>query len=217
MASYGVIFDINQQERYDRVQIAIRVLIVVIVSLLSTVLGWLYGLIWLGIPVVAAILIAQKGGATYLREADDGMKKWLRFIIAFWAYMAILTDRLPNQDPRETLRFETTSDGEPTAGGVLLRIITTIPHWIVLGFIGIVYWVLLIVAAIMVLIQEKYPEGIFTFQRGYMRWSVRVLGYMAGLVQEYPPFAFDTGPEGGAAPQQIPAAAPPPPSAPPTA
>jgi hypothetical protein len=81
--------------------------------------------------------------------------------------------------------------------------------------------VLLIVAGIMVLIQEKYPEGIFTFQRGYLRWNARVYAYMAGLAQDYPPFAFDTGPEGGAAALASgttpPSVAPPPPPSTPTA
>jgi hypothetical protein len=221
MATYPAIFDIDQQPEYARVQIAIRILIVVIISLLSFITSWLFGLIYLAIPVGAAILIAQKGAATYLREAEQNMTSWLRLLIAVWAYMLVMTDRLPNQDPKETLRFDVTPQGEPTAGGVLLRIITAIPHAIVLGLIGIVSFVLLIVAGIMVLIQEKYPEGIFTFQRGYLRWNARVYAYMAGLAQEYPPFAFDTGPEGGAAALASgttpPPVAPPPPPSTPTA
>jgi hypothetical protein len=221
MATYPAIFDIDQQPEYARVQIAIRILIVVIISLLSFITSWLFGLIYLAIPVGAAILIAQKGAATYLREAEQNMTSWLRLLIAVWAYMLVMTDRLPNQDPKETLRFDVTPQGEPTAGGVLLRIITAIPHAIVLGLIGIVSFVLLIVAGIMVLIQEKYPEGIFTFQRGYLRWNARVYAYMAGLAQDYPPFAFDTGPEGGAAALASgttpPPVAPPPPPSTPTA
>jgi hypothetical protein len=51
----------------------------------------------------------------------------------------------------------------------------------------------------MILIQEKYAEGIFGFIRGDLRWNARMYVYLAGLAQEYPPFALDTGTEGGEA------------------
>ena len=214
MAGYGVIFDIQQQQRYARVQIAIRVLIIIIASLLSFAVSPILGLIYLAIPVMAAIYISQKGAAGYLADHEQSMTRWLRLLLAVYAYLIILTDRLPNEDPKETLRFDVEPRGEPSAGGVLLRIITSIPHWFVLGLLGIIGGILLLVAAIMVLIQESYPEGIFNFQRGIMRWSARVYAYMAGLVQEYPPFAFDTGPETDTAMTSSPVT--PPPAAPPT-
>jgi len=54
--------------------------------------------------------------------------------------------------------------------------------------------ILWIIAAIMVLIQENYPDSIYNFQRGVMRWEARLLVYHASLVDQYPPFALDTGP-----------------------
>jgi hypothetical protein len=115
------------------------------------------------------------------------------------SYLFLLTDKAPIEKDASPVRFDVTPQGQPTPGGVLLRIILVIPHAIVLFFIGIVAFILMIVAAIMVLVQEKYPEGIFNFLRGDMRWNVRVFVYLAGFAQEYPPFAFDGGPEGGAA------------------
>jgi hypothetical protein len=199
MASYAVTFNIKKQSSYDRVQVAIRVVILIILSIIGAV-GWLSGLLWLGIPVLAAIMISQKGAATYLAESEENMVRWLRYVTAFYAYIGMLTDKLPNEDPHQTLQFDVRPSGEPTVGGVLLRIITVIPHMIVLGLLGIVALVLLVVAAVMILISESYPEGIFTFLRGYLRWEVRVYVYLAGLTQEYPPFAFDTGEESPAAP-----------------
>ena len=46
----------------------------------------------------------------------------------------------------------------------------------------------------MVLIQESYPEGLYDFQCGVVRWQARLLVYHASLVDGYPPFAFDMGP-----------------------
>lgn len=195
MASYGVTFDIDRQETYDRTQVVIRLLVLIVLSILAGAFGWVHGALYIGIPVVAAILISQKGAKQYHAESETNMTMWLRYIVAFYAYIGLLTDKLPNEDPRQTLRFDVAPTGEPTPGKVLVRIITVIPHAIVLALLGFVAAVLSIVAAIMILVSESYPEGIFNFLRGYVRWQARVYAYMAGLVQEYPPFALDTGPE----------------------
>ena len=194
MAAYPVIFDINKPEQFDRMQIVIRILIVVILSILG-IFGLISGLIWLGIPVLAAILISQKGAERYHAEADQDIKKWLGYIVGAYAYLGLLTDKLPNEPVNQVLRFEVRPTGTPSVGQALLRIILGIPHAIVLAILGIVAAILIVVAAIMILIQESYPEGIYSFLRGYMRWYVRVLGYMASLVDEYPPFSLDTGNE----------------------
>ncbi len=201
MATYGATFDIDRPERYDRTQIAIRLLILIVLSILAGSMGWVHGLLYLGLPVVAAILISQKGAKQFHAESGQNITMWLRYAIAFYAYMGLLTDRLPNEDPRQTMRFNVAPNGEPTPGNVLLRIITAIPHAIVLAILGIVAVVLGIIAAISILVGESMPEGIFNFLRGYVRWQARVYAYMAGLVQEYPPFALDTGPESAAVPQ----------------
>ena len=201
MAAYGATFDIDHQATYDRTQVVIRILIVLVLSILAGALGWVSGALYLGIPVLAAILISQKGAKQYHAESEENMTLWLRYIVAFYAYLGLLTDKLPNEDPRQTLRFDVAPAGDPTAGGVLVRIITAIPHAIVLALLSIVAAVLIVIAAIMILVNESYPEGIFNFLRGYLRWQVRVYAYLAGLVQEYPPFALDTGPESPVVPQ----------------
>ena len=193
MASYPVIFDVAQQDTYDRVHIAIRIVIFIILSIIGGILGLLY----LAVPAFAAIQISQKGAQNYLAQSEENITKWLRWLAGAGSYLILLTDEFPTGDKPSPVRFDVKPEGEPTAGGVLLRIITAIPHGIVLWVLGFVAAILLVIAAIMVLIQQKYPEGIFSFLRGYMRWNARVYVYLAGLAQAYPPFALDTGPEGG--------------------
>jgi hypothetical protein len=192
MASYGATFDIAQPQKFDRVHIAIRLLILIILGILGGVIGWLYGAVYLAVPVAAAILISQRGAEQYLAGANQNMTKWLRYLLAFYVYMGLLTDRLPNEEPKETLHFEVATSGSPTAGSTLLRIILAIPSAIVLGLLGIVAGVLVLFAAIMILIQETYPEGVYNFLRGVVRWEARLFAYIASLVDEYPPFALDT-------------------------
>ncbi|HEY8173317.1 MAG TPA: DUF4389 domain-containing protein [Dehalococcoidia bacterium] len=199
MASYPATFDISQPERFDRMHVAIRVLILIILSILGGALGWVWGLLWLAVPVVAAILISQKGAERYHAEAPDTMTKWLRWIVGAYAYLLLLTDKLPNEDQGD-LRFDVRPTGTPSVGQTLLRIILVIPHMIVLALLGIVAGILAIIAAVMILVQETYPAGIYGFLRGWIRWHARVLAYLASLVDEYPPFAFDTGHESPEAP-----------------
>lgn len=194
MASYPVLFDIERPEKSDRIQLLLRVAILIVLSIFG-ILSLLNGLIWLGIPVLAAILISQKGADRYLAESPENMTTWLGYIVGFYAWLGLLTDKLPGSEGEQPFRFEVQANGSPSIGQALLRIIMVIPHFIVLAILGFVAAILIIVAAIMILIQESYPEGIFTFLRGVQRWNVRVLVYLASLVDEYPPFALDTGTE----------------------
>jgi len=207
--AYPVTFNIEQPATFNRVQVALRLAIVIVLAILGNALGWIYGLIYLAIPVLAAVLISQKGSEKYLEESRTGMQRWLRFIIGFYSYLHLLTDRIPEDKPDDPVRYEIAPNGSPSVGQALLRIILAIPHVIVLFFLGIVAAILILIAAIMILVQESYPAGIYGFLRGYVRWQARLLAYMASLVDEYPPFAFDTGSESGG----MPAAAPEPPPA----
>ncbi len=195
MAAYPVTFDITQPEKFDRVQIAIRIGILIVLAILGGALGWIFGAMYIIIPVAAAILISQKGAERYLAESGESVVKWLRILIAIHAYLGLLTDKLANEDPNTILRFDVQPTGTPSAGQALLRIFLAIPHYIVLAVLGIVGFVLIIVAAIMILVQESYPAGIFNFLRGLLRWEARLYAYLASLVDGYPPFAIDTGPE----------------------
>lgn len=210
MAPYASTFDVAPQEKYDRTQVAIRLVVLIILSIIGGAAawfpglpflgipmagGWLPGLLWLGIPVAAAILISQHGAQQYLAEAETSMAKWLRLLVRLYAYIGLLTDRFPGEEADHPVSFSVTPTGTPTAGQVLLRIILVIPHAIVLALLGIVAGILLLAAAIMILVQASYPESIFGFLRGYVRWETRVLVYLAGLTDEYPPFALDTDAE----------------------
>lgn len=196
MASYGATFDIQQPARFDRVHVVVRLLIIIVLSLIGGAIGWIYGVVYLALPVLAAVMISQKGTERYLAEAGENVVKWLRYIVAFQAYMFLLTDRLPNERIEEYLHFDVKPEGNTTPGSALLRILLALPSLIVLAILGMIGVVLGIIAAILVLFEEKYPEGIYAFLRGLVRWSARLLAYMAGLVEEYPPFALDTDSQG---------------------
>ena len=58
-----------------------------------------------------------------------------------------------------------------------------------IGLIGI----LVLVAAVVLLVQGRYPRAVFDLVMGMMRWTYRVYSYVALLRDEYPPFRLDSG------------------------
>jgi len=189
VTDYPVTFDATRPEKFERPQIFLRILLWILLS-------WIVGLAFFVLPIAAAIYISQKGSEKFLEEDGPKMTGWLRWIMAFYAYLAIVTDRFPSEKAEELVKFEVRTSGTPTVGSALLRLIYSIPSAFVLGLLGIVSEILWIIAAVMVLVQENYPDGIYNFQRGIVRWEARLLGYHASLVEQYPPFALDMEAEG---------------------
>jgi hypothetical protein len=186
----AALFDVSYPQRFDRVQVVLRVVIIWLAALIG-IPFWL--ILYLGFPVLAAVLISQKDGARYLTEDGQRVSGWLRAVVAVIAYLWILTDRLLGSS-EPPVRFEVEPSGTPTAGSALLRILTAIPSAFVLALLGFVSAIVWVIAAIWVLIAETYPESLYGFQRGVVRWTARLLAYLASLVDSYPPFSLDTGP-----------------------
>jgi len=202
---YPVTFNIARPERFERPQVVLRILVIIVLSILAGAIGWVFGLVYLAVPVLAAIFISQKGGEKYIAEDGPRVTNWLRWYLAIYSYIAVLTDRFPTDDPATAVSFDVRPSGSPSVGSALLRLIYSIPSALVVALLGIVGAVIWVIAVISILINENYPEGLYDFQLGIMRWHARLMGYHASLVEQYPPFAVDTGPEPAA-----PAVSPPP-------
>jgi hypothetical protein len=186
--SLPVTLDVERPPVFQRAHVFLRVGLLVVI-------GWIghpFGLLWLGLPVAAAILVSQKGGARYLDESGPTVTRVLNWILDLVAYLALLTDRLPKEG-EDPVRFQVERSGSPTVGSALLRILYAIPSLIVLAiltFVGATVWVL---AAVFVLVTESYPQSLWRFLLGLVRWEACLLAYLASLVDRYPPFSLETG------------------------
>ena len=73
----------------------------------------------------------------------------------------------------------------------LVKWFLAIPHYIVLFFLDIAAVVVVVIAWFAILFTGRYPEGMFDFVVGVMRWSLRVTAYAFLLVTDrYPPFTL---------------------------
>ncbi|MEU7145783.1 DUF4389 domain-containing protein [Nocardia sp. NPDC046473] len=79
----------------------------------------------------------------------------------------------------------------------LVKWILAIPHYIVLFFLHIAYFVLTVIAFFAILITGKYPRAMFDFNVGVMRWTWRVEFYALGVLgtDKYPPFSLQSSAE----------------------
>lgn len=183
-----VSFEIERPAAFKREHVFLRVAVFIVV-------GWVghpWGLLWLGLPLVAAILVSQKGGQRYLDENGPAVTRVLNWILDLAAYLALLTDELPGGSGH-AVRFQVERSGSPTVGSVLLRILWAIPSLIVLAilsFVGAIVW---LIAAVSVLVDERYGEGLWRFLAGLVRWEAHLLAYLASLVDDYPPFTLARG------------------------
>lgn len=193
--AFPVTFDVERPPAFQRPHVFLRLGLLVVI-------GWIghpVGLLWLGLPLVAAILVSQKGGQRYLDEDGPKVTRVLNWILDLVAYLALLTDQLPGRGEHPG-RFHVERSGSPTVGSTLLRILYAIPSLIVIAiltFVGAIVWV---IAVVLVLVDENYPDSLWGFLLGLVRWEACLLGYLASLVDHYPPFALETGSTSPAAP-----------------
>jgi hypothetical protein len=130
--------------------------------------------------------------ATHPRGLWDFCAFYMRWRARAIPYVMLLRDEYPpfGEGPYPSTFEIAFPDGRRDRLSVGLRIFYAIPQLIVLIFLNIAWVITSIVAWFAILITGKYPEGLYEFAVGVLRWDMRVEAYLLLMRDEYPPFSL---------------------------
>jgi len=137
------------------------------------------------------ILFRQK----YPRWWFDWNLNLIRFENRVAAYLFLLRDEYPSADEEQQVHVDFPYPDVPNDLNrwlPLVKWLLAIPHLIILVFLALAALVVVIIAWFAILFTGRYPEGLFDFVVGVMRWGNRVQGYAFVLITDrYPPFSLN--------------------------
>jgi hypothetical protein len=133
-----------------------------------------------------------------------GVLRWT-WRVAWYGYGGLGTDRYPPftlQDVDYPARLQIPYPERLSRGLVLVKWwLLAIPHYLVIGFfLGGGWWwfhqwrgpgliaLLVLFAAVVLLVQQRYPRDLYELVLGMDRWVARVAAYALLMRDEYPPF-----------------------------
>lgn len=149
----------------------------------------------LGFVVCIASLIAWLS-IVFTRQHPEGLWSlgayYMRWRVRAVSYLTLLRDEYPPfGDGDYPAQLELSEPSEPRDRlTVAFRLLLALPHFVLLGLLGIAWGVTTAIAWAMIIITGRYPEQLYGFALGVFAWSVRVEAYVLLLRDEYPPFSL---------------------------
>ncbi len=139
-------------------------------------------------------------------EFNVGVLRWT-WRVAYYATNVLGTDRYPPftlKSVEYPARLDVAYPEHLSRGLVLVKsCLLAMPHLLIVwastagwgtdvfgsGLLGLA----VMIAAIILLFTGRYPVGLYDLTMGAMRWTYRVIAYVALMTDDYPPFRLDQG------------------------
>jgi hypothetical protein len=203
---YPVQFSVDYPDRpLNRLSTAFRIILVIPIAIvLSTVSGYVvysapthaYGVTYIpaltGGVLFWAPLLMILFRRKYPRWWFDWNLELQRFTNRVTVYLSLMDDRYPATDDHQSVHLDYSFPEQLNRWLPLVKWLLAIPHYIVLFFLNLASFIVVIVAWFAILFTGRYPQGMFGFVEGVIRWNVRVTAYALTLVTDrYPPFRLD--------------------------
>ena len=116
---------------------------------------------------------------------------YLRWRMRAVAYLMLLEDAYPPfGDAPYPASIDIVDPPVRSRLTVALRLLLALPHLFVLAFVLLAWGFTTIVAWFMIVFTGTYPQGLYEFGVGALRWRLRVEAYLLLMVDEYPPFSL---------------------------
>jgi hypothetical protein len=207
-AEYPVQVDVDYPDRpLNRLTTGLRIFTIIPIAIvLASVSGetWNAGE---GASQTGRVVIVTAGGTLFLgpllmilfrqkypRWWFDWNLELTRFTGRVTVYAALLDDRYPSTDERQSLRLDIPYPdvrNDLNRWLPLVKWFLAIPHYVVLIFLGIAAFFCIVFAWFAILFTGRYPRGLFDFVVGVGRWGVRVEAYAFLMATDrYPPFSL---------------------------
>ena len=137
-----------------------------------------------------AILFTKR----YPRELFDfvvNINRWNANVIS---YLFLLRDDYPPfswDSDLYPVTYEVAYPEELSRWLIFVKWLLVIPHIIVLFLLYIGAMLAMLAAWFAILFTKRYPESLFRFVVGVLRWQLRASAYMNLMCDEYPPFSME--------------------------
>lgn len=183
----------------NRLTVAVRPILALPHSILVGPIYWSFRTGGLGLVGAAAYVLAIVSWFTLLlrRYHNADIREfclfYLRWRLRAVAYMGLLRDEYP---PFVQGSYPTSLEvvGPGDARDVVsigVRPLLAVPHLVLLPFLLVAWFVTTVASWIFILVRGRYPDSLYSFAVGVVRWAVRLEAYLLLLVDEYPPFSFE--------------------------
>lgn len=118
---------------------------------------------------------------------------YLRWRARAMAYLTLLRDEYPpfGEGPYPVILELSGPDAPRNRLAVAFRIFLAIPQLVALWILGVAWAVTTVIAWFAILLTGQFPEPLYRFGVGALRWNLRVEAYLLLVTDEYPPFSLD--------------------------